>query len=303
MEQYKEMSDTSVIEGLFPSFTRFVQSTGLVDKAKGNLSAKIPRILGQGKSKADRLDLPPALIERKQELATFVFPQGYDAPDDVLEEIAAAKRDIEAVKADLRTEEGVRRLAVGTIQRIGGEAGFSGMMDGHYFADRLILSCNKGAMEWSWSITPHYPVISGIPPDAEYIFQAFEQARHQIRDMTLPDLVFEEKLALAWSIARHFSDSDDVKVLDVMKMFRVAAQDDRFWQAPQKKFFMDWPEGHFVVNLINWRMKTAEMTAAFEFVPATLHQASGKDARVFYLPMNKTGTEVRPMVYIRKKAG
>jgi hypothetical protein len=115
--------------------------------------------------------------------------------------------------------------------------------------------------------------------------------------------VFEEKLALAWSIARHFSDSDDVKVLDVMKMFRVAAQDDRFWQAPQKKFFMDWPEGHFVVNLINWRMKTAEMTAAFEFVPATLHQASGKDARVFYLPMNKTGTEVRPMVYIRKKAG
>jgi hypothetical protein len=51
VEQYKEMSDTSVIEGLFPSFTRFVQSTGLVDKAKGNLSAKIPRILGQGKAK------------------------------------------------------------------------------------------------------------------------------------------------------------------------------------------------------------------------------------------------------------
>ena len=296
------MTETMVVEGLFPNFTKFVHSTGLIDKAKGNLAAKIPRILGQGRTKADRLDLPPAMVERKQELATFAFPQGYDPPTEVQEEIEEAKRDVETLKAQLRTDEGVRRLAVGTIQRLGGPAGFAGLMDGSYYADRLILMSEKGAMEWSWSITPHYPIIKGIPPDPEYLYQAFEQARHQIREMTLPDSVFERTLALAWMIARHFSDSDDVLVLDVMKMFRVAAQDERFWQAPQKKFFVDWPEGHFVVNLINWRMKTQETSSAFEFVPATLHQASGKDARVFYLPMNKTGTEVRPMVYIRKKA-
>ena len=294
------MTDISTIEGLFPNFKKYIQSSGLADKAKGNLSAKIPRILGQGRCKADRLEMPPAIIERKQELSTFAFPEGYTPPGEVQDEIAEAKRDIELIKAQLRTEEGVRRLAVGAIQSIGGPPGFAGLVDGNYYADRLILSCEKGGMEWSWSITPYYPIIKGIPPDPAYLLQAFEQARHIIREMTLPDHVFEKTLALAWSIARHFSESDDVLVLDVMKMFRVAAQDERFWQAPQKKFFIDWPEGQFVVNLISWRMKTQEMTAEFEFVPATLHQATGKDARVFYLPMNKTGTEVRPMVYIRK---
>ena len=295
------MDSPDVIEGVFPSFTKYVHTSGLADRAKGNLAAKIPRILGQGKSRADRLDLPPALIERKQELATFVFPADLVPPTEVLVEIEEAKRNIEVLKADLRRGEAVRRLAVGTIQRIGGPAGYAGMQDGHYYAENLILSSDKGGMEWSWSITPHYPIIKGIPPDLEYLFQGFEQARRQVQEMTLPDKAFEKTLSLAWSIARHFSESDDVLVLEVMKMFRVAAQDDRFWQAPQKKFFLDWPEGHFVVNLINWRMKSQDAGGLFEFVPATLHQASGKDARVFYLPMNKTGTEVRPMVYIRRK--
>jgi hypothetical protein len=295
------MNPSSIIEGVFPNFIRYVQESGLADKAKGNLSAKIPRILGQGKSRADRLDLPPALIERKQELATFVFPDGWDPPAEVLAEIEQAKQDIGALRIELLKGEAIRRLAVGTIQRIGGPTGYAGQQDGHYYADQLILSPEKGGMEWSWSITPHYPIIKGIPPDLEYLFQAFEQARRQVREVTMPEQFFEKTLSLAWGIARHFSDTDDVLVLEVMKMFRVAAQDERFWQAPQKKFFTDFPEGHFVVNLINWRLKSQESGALFEFVPATLHQASGKDSKVFYLPMNRTGTEVRPMVYMRKR--
>ena len=296
------MNPSGVIEGVFPSFTRYVQASGLADKAKGNLSAKIPRILGQGKSRAEGLDLPPALIERKQELATFVFPEGWNPPDEVAAEILEAKRDIEELKLELRKGEAIRRLAVGTIQRIGGPAGYAGMQDGHYYADQLILVPSKGGMEWSWSMTPHYPIIKGIPPDPEYLFQAFEQARRQVGEMTRNEQDFEKTLSLAWNLARHFSENDNVLVLEVMKMFRIAAQDARFWQAPQKKFFTDFPEGVFAVNLINWRLKGRDAGSLFEFVPATFHQAGGRDARVFYLPMNRIGTEVRPMIYLKKKS-
>ncbi len=295
------MSNDSVTPGLFPNFVRFVTTTGLLDKAKGNLAAKIPRILGQGNTRADRLEMPPAIIERKQELATLIFPAGYTAPPEVAEEIEQAKVDVEKLRAELRTDEGIRRFAVGTLQNIQGPTGYSGIQDGHYFADRLILGWDKSGMEWSWSITPHYPIIKTIPPNVEYLLHAFEQARNQVKAMTMPDSVFEKKLELAWTIARQLGGTEDVLVLDVMKVFRVAAQDDRFWQSPQKKFFIDWPEGYFVVNLLNWRQHSPDSTAKFEFVPATLHQASGKDARVFYLPMNRQGTEVRPMIHMRRR--
>jgi len=295
------MSDNTVTSGLFPNFVRFVTTTGLLDKAKGNLAAKIPRILGQGNTRADRLAMPPAIIERKQELATLTFPAGYSAPPEVAEEIDQAKLDVEKLKAELRTDEGIRRFAVGTLQNIQGPPGYSGIQDGHYYADRLILGWDKSGMEWSWSITPYYPIIKNIPPNVEYLLHAFDQARNQVKAMTMPDSVFEKRLELAWTIARQVGGAEDVLVLDVMKMFRVAAQDDRFWQSPQKKFFTDWPEGYFVVNLLNWRLHSPDSSSKFEFVPATLNQASGKDARVFYLPMNRQGTEVRPMIHMRRR--
>lgn len=84
-------------------------------------------------------------------------------------------------------------------------------------------------------------------------------------------------------------------------MFNIAGQDDRFWQTPQRQYFKDLPGAAFVINLIQWRLSPGSSATAFEFVPATLHQAHGPHSKVFYLPMNQEGTEVRPMVYLRRR--
>ena len=104
-------------------------------------------------------------------------------------------------------------------------------------------------------------------------------------------------------MARHWSRTDDVQVTAVMKMYQVAGQDEHFWQAPKRAYYKDLPVAAFVVNLISWRAQSSASSAGFTFVPATLSQASGKGAKVFYLPVNAEGTEVRPMVYLRKAQG
>jgi len=86
-----------------------------------------------------------------------------------------------------------------------------------------------------------------------------------------------------------------------MKMFNVAGQEERFWQSPQRQFFKDLPEAAFVINLMAWRSTTQTNSVAYEFVPATLHQAHGPAGRAFYLPMNAEGTDVRPMMFLRKR--
>jgi hypothetical protein len=285
-------------EILFPAFSRYVKESGVADRAKGNLAAKLPRILGQGKTKAVGLDLPPSEIERKMELATFEGSSA-ELPKEVLEEIEGAKADVKNVKSELLREEGKRRIAVAALSKIQQP---NGTKDGKYFANGLILNPGKSGMEWSWSVTPYYSIINRIPPDAEYIVAAFSAAQKRIGDLVLSPEEFEVRLNLAWLLARHFSRSDDVLMMDVMKMFNVAGQDQKFWQSPQRQFYKDLPEAAFAVNLINWRMRSESAVSAFEFVPATLHQAHGPGAKVFYMPMNAEGTDVRPMVYLRKRS-
>lgn len=284
---------------LFPGLRRFLESTGLGDKARGNLAAKLPRILGQGTTKTVGLAAPPADIERKMEAVSLELPSGIELPADVQSELRAAAEDVAKLKAELSHEEGKRRLATAALGRIS-QAG--GIKDGKFYAGRLILGSERGGIEWSWSITPHYPIIRRIPPDPEYIALAFEQAQTDIQRLTLSTEAFEGRLLLAWALARHFSTSEDVLVTDVMRMFNVAGQDDKFWQAPQRQYFRDLPEAAFVVNLMSWRMQPSSNATLFEFVPATVDKALGRKAQVFFMPMNNEGTEVRPMVYLRKRS-
>ena len=284
---------------LFPHFERFVAESGL-DRAKGSFSAKLPRILGKGTTRATGMDDTPAVIERKLELAGLELPLEPVVPDAVRGEVYAAQRDVEALRQELKREEGRRRFLADCLQELADPKGAS---NGYYYADRLILREGKGGFEWAWCVTPHYPIIDRIPPDASYVIRAFDTAHRKIRDLVLPADEFERRLLLAWSMARHWSRSDAVLVTDVMKMYQVAGQDEKFWQAPKRTSYKDLPEAAFVVNLISWRAQSSASSAGFTFVPATLSQASGKGAKVFYLPVNAEGTEVRPMVYLRKAQG
>ena len=82
---------------LFPHFKRFVAESGL-DRAKGSFSAKLPRILGKGTTRAVGMDDPPADIERKPELAGLELPPEPVVPDAVRTEVHAARRDVEALR-------------------------------------------------------------------------------------------------------------------------------------------------------------------------------------------------------------
>ena len=281
---------------LFPHFERFVAESGL-DRAKGAFAAKLPRILGKGTTRAIGMEDPPADIERKLELVGLQLPSVPVVPEAVRTEVDAARRDVEARRLELKRAEGRRRFSATCLQELADPKGAS---NGYYYADRLILREGKGGFEWAWCVTPHYPIVDRIPPDASYVVRAFDAARGKIRGLILPADEFERRLSLAWSMARHWSRSNDVLVTAVMKMYQIAGQNERFWQAPKRASYKDLPDAAFVVNLISWRARSTASSAGFAFMPATLSQASGKGAKVFYLPVNAEGTEVRPMVYLRK---
>ncbi len=67
----------------FPAFEQFVDRHGLLANPKGILAAKLPRILGQGQTRAIGLDMPPALIERQQELVSLNLPDTLRPTPDV----------------------------------------------------------------------------------------------------------------------------------------------------------------------------------------------------------------------------
>ncbi len=285
-------------ETLFPQFEAFVREARL-DRAGGSLSAKLPRILGQGTTKATGMKDPPAPIERKAELAGLEFPADPAPPEAVREEVRAAAEEVARVRAELKRPDGLRRFVAECFQGLDVEKGQS---NGYYFAGRLLLCESKGGLEWAWSVTPHYPIIDRIPPDPEYVVKAHQLAQEKIRTLVVKPEEFEQRLTLAWHMARRLARSDDdVLVTDVMKMYQVAGQDDKFWQNPKRVYYKDLPEAAFVVNILSWRSTATSSATPFAFVPATLSQASGKGAKVFFMPLNAAGSEVRPMIYLRRK--
>ena len=292
------MSDT--VDGqLFPELERYVQRTGLLANAKGILAARLPRILGQGQTRAEGLDLPPAAIERQQELLALTLPEEAARNPGIQREIHTAQRAVEAHADYMRHQENRRRFALQVLSRIEGVN--SGNKDNHFYAGRFILVPDKSGLSWSWSMTPHYAMISKIPADVDYIVRAYAESERIVEKWTMPAPRFLDRMSLAWSMARHFSEDENILIADVARLFKVAVQDERFWNSPARRNFEDVPEAVFIINLINWRRNRDFASGPnFELVPATLNQAHGPRSRPFFVPGNAEGTIVRPMIYIRR---
>jgi len=295
------MSAPSVPQ-LFPAFEGYVDRSGLLVNAKGILAARLPRILGQGQTRAAGLDMPPATIERKQELLLLTLPEEASRDPGVQNEIAEARQAVESHAEYMRHPENRRRFAMQVLHRLEGVN--TGNKDNQFFAGRLILVPDKAGQDWAWSMTPHYPVISKIPADVDYILSAYRASENIVDKWTLPVDRFLDRLGLSWMMARHFGEGENVLIADVARLFKVAAQDERFWGSPARRNFEDLPEAVFVANLINWRRHRDATGSSenFELVPATLNQAHGSKSRAFFVPGNAEGTVVRPMIYIRRQS-
>jgi len=291
------MSHQETKETLFPNFVKFVQEKDLLSKSKGSLSSKLPRITGQGRTKAVGLDLPPAVIERKVELISLLNTSDIEFPEEVLNEIEQAKQEVELENERLKSSDGLLNFIRDVFKNISDQVG---QKDNYYFAGRLVLLPNNRGQSWTWSITPYYPIIHKIPADVEYLVKAYSAANELIDKTILPVEVFEDRLRLAWTMARHFSNTDSVLVTDVARMFKIARQEERFWNTPSKRFFTDVPEAAFIANILNWRRQHGRPITEFEFVRATLQQAHGPKAKVFYLPQNPEGTQITPIIYLKR---
>jgi hypothetical protein len=285
---------------VFPEFAKFALAENLSGKKlTGSLDAKLPRILGQGKTKAVGLDLPPAPIERKQEFITLELPPSFKTPVSVREEQARVREEVEKELKQLCSEEGARSLASNVIRSLSVE--LQGLKNNYFYAGRFLLIPDKKRTSWSWSITPHYPIIDKIPPDFEYLVKAFTAAEEKMEEMVIVPEQFEKKLELSWLLARHSSEaSDKVLLSDVARMYVIAAQENKFWSRPQKKYFNDVPDASFIANLINYKRNYRGGDGPeFEFMPATLNDSYRKD--VYHIPLDREGTQTRPYVYIVKR--
>jgi hypothetical protein len=287
---------------LFPAFAAYAEDH-LKGKVSGILSAKLPRILGQGRTRAEGLDLPPAPIERYQTLAKLDLPAVFQLPPAVEAEILAAKRQVARELDAMKKPDATKRLAVGVIRHLQTQLGTeaAGQKDGQYFAGRFVLVADRSGENWAWSLTKYYPIISKIPPDPDSVIQAHAAAELAVQALVLPPEVFELRLALSHAMARVFSATDDVLIQDVARMYKVAGQSDKFWNNPAKQRFEDVPDGALIANISAWRRSRPD--SGLTFVPATLNQSMGANAKAFYLPTNPEGTMTRPVIYLRRETG
>lgn len=287
-------------EQLFPETEKYISETGMLNKHKGN-QAQLYRILGQGSTRSKELELPPAEIERKMELVSFkLLLNDERVPRRVRDEIEWVRKDLEKEIATLKNREIQKKISNQTLRSLDGVK--SGFKDNLFYAGRLVLIHDKAGVNWSWCLTQHYPIISKIPPDSDYLVKSYFEAEKLLQELLLPADKFDLSLNVAWMLARHFSKSDNVLIIDVARMYKIAGQQDKFWNAPKKGNFVDLPEAAFIANLINWRRDQDKERSEFDFSQATMHQALGKKAMVFYMPSNTEGTQTRPVSYIKKRA-
>ena len=286
---------------LFPAFEAWAEQN-LRGKVSGALLAKLPRVLGQGRTRAEGLDLPPAPIERRQTLARLDLPSMFRVPPDVEEEIREASRYAERELDAMKRPESIQRFVVGVIKQLqttlGQEA--AGQKDAQYYAGRFVLVHDKAGANWAWSLTKFYPIISKIPPDIDYVVRAHALAEAAVQALVLAPEVFEHRLALSHAMARGFSSGEDVLIQDVARMYKIAGQSERFFATPAKRLFEDLPDGAFIANISAWRRSRPD--SGFTFVPATLNQSMGPNAKAFHLPTNAEGTMTRPVIYLRREA-
>ena len=247
--------------------------------------------------------MPPAVIERQQELAGLTLSEEGANRPAVVGEVLEATRAVREHAERMRHLENRRRFALQVMSKLQGVR--TGSKDNQFFAGRLILVSDTGGQNWSWSMTRHYPVVEKIPADVRYVVAGFVAADQAVDRWTLPIDIFLDRLELSWGIAKHISEGEEVLISDVARLFKVAVQSPRFWGNPSRRYFEDVPEAVFVSNLINWRRhrSSSGRKDRFELVPATLNQAHGPRSRPFFVPANAEGTIVRPMIYMRRKMG
>lgn len=285
---------------LFPETEKYIAEKDLINKHRGN-QAQLFRILGQGTTRSKELELPPAEIERKMELVGFKLLQNdQETPQAVKTEIAQVREELDKELLLLKKREFQKRLSNQTLRLLEGIK--SGFKDNLFFAGRLVLLSDKAGINWSWCLTQHYPIITKIPPDPEYMMKSYHEAEKVLKTLILSAEKFNFSLNLAWMLARQFSKSDNVLIIDVARMYKIAGQQEKFWNTPKKGNFIDLPEAAFIANLINWRRSNDKGKTQFDFAQATVHQALGKKAKVFYMPSNAEGTQARPVSYIKKRA-
>lgn len=284
------------MESLFPEFSRFVEAVGLREKKlEGHLAAKIPRILGEGSTRAD-IDARPAPIERRQDYASLVLPDGFQVPAEVHAEIQQVKAELEREMRVLCSEEGARRLASQVVSQLVPQGG---LKNDRFYASGLLLVADKKRETWSWSITEHYPLVRKMPPDKAFIIDAFTRAQEKLQQLLVEPEVFDRQLEIAWHLAKlKMEQPGDVRLIDVARMFPIAVQPERFWSKPARSNFIDQPEGAFIANLRQWLRAFPERR--FELVPATLNQTRGGE--IIYLPTDPEGTQTRPYIHIRRVA-
>ncbi len=283
---------------LFPVVEKYISDTDMLNKLKGN-QAQLYRIIGQGKTKSRELDLPPTEIERKMELVAFKPLKGKSIPQEVVQEIEEVKRSLDKELALLKKRDTQKRLANQTLRSLPNVK--SGIKDNHFFAGRLVLVSDKVGKKWSWCLTPHYPIISNIPPDHEYLAQSYYEAEKLLNEIIMPADIFDLRLNLSWTLARRFAQGDKILIIDVARMYKIAGQPDKFWKTPKRGNFVDLPDAAFIANLINWRRSKSANKTDFKLQQATMQQALSTDAKVFYMPSNNEGTQTRPVVYISKR--
>jgi hypothetical protein len=278
---------------LFPEFERYVRDSGLLEKAEGSLSAKLPRILGQGQTRAKGLDMPPAPVERKMELSGLELSSDINLPVPVSEEIRRIREEVDQTIRELGTEEGLRRIYAQILNSLPEP---KGLRDNRYFAGRLVLHFDRKTSTFTWGLTIHHPVITRVPPDVSYIAHAQRIAEQTLKTLIIDPMEFQQQLGLAWEMARQFSQEGTVLIREVARMYFIAGHGARFWKNPSKRNFIDLPPAAFVANLQRWKRSDTPGKEVFEFVPATLSQ----EKQAFFLPVNPEGTQAKPYIYLKR---
>lgn len=291
------MTDTELNDSMFPAFRRMVERVPALKNPRGAFFKRLPRILGQGRTRARNFDAPPSPWERQLELVNLQLPTGVTYSEDVAAEIDAARAALEEVRASLATLEGRRRFAEAALARIPLPEERKGLKDDTWFAGRLVLLSGGGGLGWSWGLTVRHAVISDLPPDVDYVARAYPHAEAIVSESLLEPEAFAERLQLALRMTRAINGTrqGEVALCDVERMFRLASQRDRFWSSPSRANFVDVPESVFVANFMVH--SNDDLRRRFELIPARREDLK----KALYLPTNPEGTAVAPFVAIRTR--
>ena len=102
-------------------------------------------------------------------------------PTNVKSEIDQVRMELDKELATLKNREVQKKLANQTLRSLEGVK--TGFKDNLFFADRLVLIHDKAAANWSWCLTRHYPIISKIPPDPDYLVKSYYEAEKLLTEL------------------------------------------------------------------------------------------------------------------------